>query len=316
MRHSQVRRGLDGLFLGDPMTSALEVRDHLRGCSRCRRHFHDLVHAERALGGGLPEEETFERRYSDAVMTTHIRQPSGRNALLRWFEGLRPVWFLCAALFVAALGLFFFGAEAPSQPEDFTPRGAHAPVDGPSRSAGGGVHRLNAYCYTATAPEGERISAPSDGVLECGLSSEIKFEYINAPAEPGAELPFLTLVGIDEGARIHRYNPAEAAHEGGASMQIGLAQRPTFIGETLLLENGHDRGQLWIHGVFSASPLPISSIAQRLRSGGMDPSFDGVAIEDPSGREVVMGSSGPGRYAVSTVRVTIVAASKGARGLP
>ncbi len=329
LKHEEVIKSLEALFVGDALVRPLEVREHLRQCARCRAAFDELCEVERALSqSDDPAQDGFESQYSLAVIQAASRaaataSPAAALGGRRWaseglssaLEALRGRWLapaalaaaLCAAALVA-LDPVGWRADGVAPEEAFAPRiGAVAEPGGLSRA---GVHRAEAFCVKREAA-GPRMVGAAGGVLECGLRDELKFGCINAALRGEQPLPHLTLVGVDGRGELRWYRPLEV-EAGLASVEVGPSERMRPLGQTIRLEVNHAPGAVTLYGVFSALPLPEAAVIEALGDG--PPRFDRVVLRSSQGRAIKLGSPGLGEYVVSTSTLKIMAEGLPSRG--
>lgn len=336
INHKQAQKQLDALFVGDPCTAPLALRDHLRRCAECRRVFEQMAALDRALHGQDPESGDageFERRYTEAVMQATITSPEvvGADAAPRpWWRALLNGWRPAAALAVAATlaAVWLPGAIQPVEErghgaaaldaderhveESFSPRIGAGALATPRRQPRAGVHHADIFCARRVAQRTVFHSA-QEGVLHCAQDAELKFAFVNEAQGDSAPLPYLALFGRHEDGQLLWYHPALPKAPGDASTRVGQAARLKPLGETIRLSVNHTPGRVQLFAVFSAMPLSRAVIEARV-SDADDLNLDGASVTDERGQRAVLGSGRLGEYVV-TRRVLQVQPSEGrARG--
>jgi hypothetical protein len=305
LTHNRVRAQLDALFVGDEPGDALKVRQHLRGCDRCKLYFEQLASADAALLGERHGGAGFGRRFSDAVMRAGVRTMShaeaGAEGWTAWIQRAldhRGSWaaLAVAILLLAAVAVWTLPGSAPD--DRLQPRTALVPTTDYH-----GVRQLEVLCVSETAgrvafQEADRAS----GVLRCDRDDELKFLYLNKADGGAGRLPYLALFGFDEAGRILWYRPADPERRDLGSMRIEEAGRLRGLGESVKISAQHEDGRYEIYGVFTAAPLLRDAVEAHFENefapmgAGLD--LDGVAAFGPEGQAVRLGDEKLGEYIV------------------
>ncbi len=305
LTHDHVKAQLDALFVGDQASEPLRVRQHLRGCDRCKLYFEQLASADAALLGDQHGGAGFARRFSDAVMGAGIRslgessEPAGLMASLQRFVQANSRWFYAAGALaaVALVAVWIRPGDAPLD-DGFAARSALVPTGDFH-----GVRQLEILCVSevegrVTFRETDRAS----GVLRCDAQDELKFLYLNKADRGAGKLPYLALFAFDETGRILWYRPTEPAQSEHGSLTVEEAGRLRGLGESVKVSAQHSDGRYEIYGVFTAAPLRRDAVERHFQDefapmgGGLD--LDGVSADSQDGREIRLGDQGLGEYIV------------------
>lgn len=336
INHKQAQKQLDALFVGDPCTDPLALRDHLRRCAECRRVFEQMAALDRALHGQDPEggePGEFERRYTEAVMQATVTSPEvvGGDAAPRpWWRALLDGWRPAAALAVAAVvaAVWLPGVVQSLQQRDavdaalntdegraedgFSSRvGAGAPAT-PWRQTHAGVHHAEIFCARRVAQRTVFHSA-EEGVLHCAQDAELKFAFVNKAQGDSAPLPYLALVGRHEGGQLLWYHPMLPQAPDQASTRVGQAARLKPLGETIRLSVNHTPGRVQLFAVFSAMPLPRAVVEARI-SDADELNLDGASVIDERGQSAILGAGRLGEYVVTRRVLQVQPPEGGTRG--
>ncbi|MEL6179412.1 MAG: hypothetical protein AAFS10_10685 [Myxococcota bacterium] len=308
--HDDIQEQLDRLFVGDNVPTILEVREHLKHCPQCRAYFDTLAEADMWLNSAEEVEETFESRYSLAVMeAVHFQaarlapdiQPEPVSVWQQFGRWLQTYsWAPALAAGVAALTMVWLATTVGDNPHDddtFTPRGLQSQVEAPAR-----IQSIGLFCVEHR-PDGDIgfYEADAEGTLTCAQNEELKFGLINAAPRQASAWSYVTLVGRlkDNPESLRWYLPKPPSASGAASIPITPAERLKPLGETLRLSVHHNAGEsIEVVAIFSEIPLPKEELEHRLQQGDID--LDGM-----ESRGVVLGSSPRGHYAVTTGRLVI-----------
>ncbi len=266
--HDQVHLALDRLFAGDDtLEDAFAVREHLRACPACALRFEELAALDHLLGADPDGPDTFQARYSRAVIDALARTaaappeppPLWRRLLT---DPLPRAWAAALALIalLAAGALLAFGPwrDAPSPPpeERFAARGADHDA---------GAHRIDLFCVHDDADHATPRFTEADptGLLRCPQHAELKLAVLNASPADQPPLDHLALVAVAPDGDLRWLHPAPPAHPGDASAPVPAAARLRPFGETLRLQTAPQT--LRVYAIFSQGPLSRDDLAERLR---------------------------------------------------
>ena len=309
--HEETRKILDALFVGDPVDSILDVREHLKTCRECQNYFDELADADRWVPQDVEVEESFTSRYSLAVMravdfqaarlSPAAPEPSLLGRLKQWWSGvgkrtgrLVPIGaMLLAGLVGVGVWSQLEPVESAASDDFWQPRGHGVPTNQ--------HHRVDLFCVEVSEGNVQFHESNSETrELDCGVDEELKFALINASTVNNA-WSYPTLVGVSETGRTHWYKPLSSEKAETASMKIAPSERLRPLGETLRLSVNHSAGMVHLTAIFSNHPLPKNALSERIREGR---GLDGFEIEGSEGK-VILGAGSEGRYAVVTQRLMV-----------
>jgi hypothetical protein len=265
LTHEEIERRLEALFGGEPLREPLRVREHLRGCARCRAWFNELSEIEAALGGGEAPADGFAARYSAAVVEASAAPPGWTAQLKAALWPQARGWGAAAATTCAALALLALWRPWASPDEGFQPRSG----DARPQAARDGVWQLDAFCVRHAPGHAPRFLARAEphGPLRCAPDDELKLAYLNHAAR-GEPYGWIAVASRGEDGELWWHLPLAPASEGSPSMPIQGADRLQPLGQTLRLELRHAApARRELIALFSASPLPRAAAEAALRRG-------------------------------------------------
>ena len=140
--HTNVRKELDAVFVGDDMKCPIHVRQHMQDCPHCRKYFDGLAAADEALVG-QSDESTFAERFSNSVVRASLVEATSSSSFSAWVGSwfawvqARPlgvaIGALAAALLLVAVWWKLPGGEV--QDDLLQPRSISKRKRGPQRQS-------------------------------------------------------------------------------------------------------------------------------------------------------------------------------------
>lgn len=242
MSHQRALRDAD-LLVSKGLAPARHrrLRDHLRGCDDCQRHYERLRAVEDALTPAHVMSEAAIERLGDLVLDE--ASPAPKTEAMGWLTVLGTA----TALAVAALVVM------PRHPADeLTARGAQVRV---------ADHGLHVFVIDPVTKKVTRAEPTADRRVVVDAGRVIQLAYSNSRYRYGA------VIGVDAAYAVQWYHPNEGERaSGGVRLESGTVDEP-FPGSWSL----EGATPLRMFAVFSDAPIDsetITTAVARLRDSG------------------------------------------------
>lgn len=281
----QIARAVAGEL---PTALENELREHLRGCARCRAYYDRVSAVADALNPGAGAAR------AQARLAAALDDAAGPPALAAATSAGRPsrrrLWAASFILAPAAIVvLWAVRARQPpapdGSPDQLTLRGQ---TDSSSRSGASPAPAtagpsILIYASRRTGPTTHgpvRLVSALPGSGEGRVSSA---DYVQFSVAGLRSPAYVTIVGIDADDGVHRYVP----RSDGPALSVQPTGEPTVVGPSIDLGQGHRPGRLRLIAAFSAQPLDSDALATLTRADGSRP--DGDALEGATPGQVITG---------------------------
>lgn len=249
LQHLWARRAIRRHFAGELDTGARSrLFDHLRGCGRCRSEFDAAASLLRAVAGRAPTRQELTLWEAGIVQRLDATPASERPARETAWSWLAPV--AAATVLVVVVTLVGIGLQPALEPAPAVQlRGAGTTQ--PVRPMVG----IEVYAIPGS---GEPAPRALEDLGTVGIAEYVQFSYRNHDGR----LRHLYLLGLDERLEPLDYFPRP---DSPTSISIGEALDPQPIPRSIKLQTRHQRGPLWIYGLFSERPLSRDEVHERIR---------------------------------------------------
>jgi hypothetical protein len=232
---------------GLPPRRHRRLREHLRGCDDCMRHYERLRAVEDALTPAAVMSETALERLGALVLDDVAPAPAPRHGYLGWAFGFGTA---------AALALALVVAVPPTPNDELTPRGA---------TVASKDHGIAAFLVDPLRGEAARAAVVANRRVDVPAGKVVQLAYRNAKYRYGV------VVGVDAAYDLQWYHPgASERASGGVALVAGAVDEPLPGAWSI----DSDMTPLRLFAIFSETPIDAAAIegaVQRLRSSGQGP---------------------------------------------
>ena len=290
-RDGHVRRLVDRYL--DPRrgwTPALDrqMREHLRGCDRCRGHYDRAVTLHRLMVGLPPSQPSgHELRRGMVAAISPLPLPENQR------QGLwRPIAAFAVLALVASTALLSRETTKPANPDDYI--GARGAAPGKTADALVGVG------VSGVTESGREYEVVAEGTA--WLSDYLRFFYTSEDRD----LRYLFVFGLQDAPTPLWYFPLPEELR-SVSIQAGTDARSVQLPYETGLAARHRAGPLRVVALFSERPLDLTAVALALESRPWHDPFGRWAVAQHL-REALGQTQ---RVVVRELTLTIVPGSKG-----
>ncbi len=244
MNHKNALRDAQELVAkGLPTRRHRRLREHLRGCDDCMRHYERLRAVEDALTPASVISDVALERIG-ALVLDEVSPPATRRGYWAWVGGLGTV---------SAMALMLVLVSPRTPDDELTPRGVTATGNG---------HGLAAFVVDPTRGDVARATVGADRRVIVPAGKVVQLAYRNAAYR------YVMVVGVDASHEVQWYHPAEQERaSGGVALVAGAIDEPLPGAWSI----DRDMTPQRLFAVFADAPIDAEAVTravERLRASG------------------------------------------------